>query len=97
MGASRSAATEFSAANREDLKDKEEAQIAVLEEYASGVETVGEDEITRVAQETIGQMRTDGLKTDMGNVLKHLVGPGGAFEGKPVEKGEVARIVKGML
>ncbi len=94
---SRSAAIEFSAANRNDLKDKEEAQIAVLEEYAGGVETVGTEEIRRVVGEVIGKMRTEGLKADMGAVLKNLVGPGGAFEGKPVEKGEVARIVKGML
>jgi len=94
---SRSAAIEFSAANRNDLKDKEEAQIAVLEEYAGGVETVGTEEIRRVVGEVIGKMGTEGLKADMGAVLKNLVGPGGAFEGKPVEKGEVARIVKGML
>ncbi len=97
IAASRSAAVEFSAANRSDLKDKEEAQITVLEEYAGGVETLGQEEITRVVGESIGKMRTEGHKVDTGTVLKHLLGPGGVLDGKPVEKGEVARVVKGML
>ena len=95
--ASRAAAAEFSAANRTDLKDKEEAQIAVLEEYAGGVEIIGEEEITRIVSDAIGKMRTEGQKVDTGTVLKCLLAPGGAFEGKPVEKGEVARVVKGMI
>ena len=91
------AAQEFSAANRNDLTDKEEAQIAVLEEYAGEVDTVGEEEITRVVGEVIGKMRTEQKKVDLGTVLKALVGPAGEFDGKPVEKAEVAKIVKGML
>lgn len=97
VAAARAAATEFSAANRNDLKDKEEAQIAVLEEYAGGVKTVGEEEIKTVVGETIAKMRTEGLKLDMGPVLKSLVGPGGALDGRPVEKGEVAKIVRSIL
>lgn len=97
IAASMSAAEEFSAANRDDLRDKEQAQIAVMEDYASGVQTVGQAEIAEVAANIIGKMRTDGQTTSMGNVLRALVGPGGAFEEKPVDKAEVARIVKGML
>lgn len=97
IAASKSAAVEFNAANRGDLKDKEEAQINVLEEYAGGVETIGEEEITRIVGESIGKMRTEGQKVDTSTVLKRLLGPGGALDGKPVEKGEVARVVKGML
>ena len=97
VAASRTAAQEFSAANRADLKDKEEAQVAVLEGYAGEVDTVGEEEITRVVGEVIGKMRTDEKKVDSGNVLKALVGPGGEFDGKPVVKADVAKIVKGML
>lgn len=97
IAASKSAAEEFSAANRNDLRDKEQAQIAVMEDYASGVQTVGQAEIAEVAANIIGKMRTDGQTTSMGNVLRAIVGPGGAFEEKPVDKAEVARIVKGML
>ncbi|MCJ1478532.1 hypothetical protein MMC13_007212 [Lambiella insularis] len=95
--ASKAAAQEFGAAKREDLRDKEEAQIAILEEYASGVETVGEDQIIEVAARVVGQMRTEGQTVNLGTVLKTLVGAGGELDGKPVEGAKVARIVKGML
>lgn len=97
VAASRTAAQQFGAANRTDLKDKEDAQVAILEGYAGEVDTIGEEEITRVAGEVIGKMRTAEKKMDLGSVLKALVGPGGEFDGKPVEKAEVAKIVKGML
>ena len=71
--------------------------MAVLEEYASGVETIGEEEIKEVVAKAIGKMRTGGHAVNTGAILKALVGPGGEFSGKPVENAEVARIVKGML
>lgn len=94
---SRTAAQEFGAAKRTDLKDKEEAQVAVLEEYAGEVDTIGEEEITRVVGEVIGRMVSDEKKLDLGSVLKNLLGPGGAFNGKPVEKAEVAKIVASLM
>ncbi len=97
LAASRTAAQMFDAADRKDLKDKEEAQMAVLEEYASGVETVGEEDIARMVRESLEKMRAEGQKLDTGSVLKSLLGPAGPFEGQPVEKGKVARIVKDML
>ena len=95
--ASKAASEEFSAANRDDLREKEDAQIAVLEEYASGVDTVGQEEITEAVTRIIGQMRTDGHTVNAGTVLKAMFAPGGELDGKPVEKAEVARIAKGML
>ncbi|KAL9122759.1 MAG: hypothetical protein Q9187_000698 [Circinaria calcarea] len=95
--ASKSAAQEFSAANRADLRDSELSQVAVLEEYASGVETLGEEEIKEAVAKIIGEMRTKGHTANPGALLKALVGPGGEFNGKPVENAEVAKIVKGML
>ncbi|KAA6414857.1 MAG: hypothetical protein FRX48_01607 [Lasallia pustulata] len=94
---SRTAAQDFGAAKRTDLKDKEEAQVAVLEEYAGEVDTIGEEEITRVVGEVIGRMVSDEKKLDLGSVLKNLLGPGGAFNGKPVEKAEVAKIVASLM
>ena len=71
--------------------------MAVIEEYAAAVETVGQDIIAEVVARVIGAMRTNGQALNMGIVLKALVGPGGELDGKPVDKAEVARIVKGML
>ena len=95
--ASKQAAEEFSSANRKDLAEKEMAQVTVLEEYASEVQTVPDDEIKDTVTKIIGKLRTDGQKVDIGTVAKALLGPGGEFEGKPVEKAGVMKIVAGML
>lgn len=71
--------------------------MAVLEEYASGIETVGKEEIKEVVFKVISKMRTEGHEVNTGAALKALVGPNGEFNGKPVENAEVAKIVKGML
>ena len=95
--ASRSAAHEFSAANRTDLQDKEMAQVSVLEGYASGVETLSEGDITAAIQEVVGKMRMEGKNVNLGSVIKELLGPDGVLAGKPVENKEVARLAKGMI
>ncbi|KAI9824109.1 MAG: hypothetical protein M1832_002179 [Thelocarpon impressellum] len=95
--ASRTAAAEFDGAGRADLRDKEEAQVAVLEEYAGGVETVGLEEIGRVVGGEIERLRADGCRVDVGGVLKGVLGEGGLLAGKPVERGDVARLVKEVL
>ena len=95
--ASKAAAQEFAMARRTDLKNKEEAQVAVLEEYASIVETVALDEVMQAITKVLEKMRTDGVAVNTGSVLKATIGVGGALDGKAVEKAEVARIVKEML
>ncbi|MCJ1288271.1 hypothetical protein MMC26_007626 [Xylographa opegraphella] len=95
--ASKAAAQEFGAARRDDLKEKEEAQVALLEEYASKVKTVGPDELTEAIAKTVEELRTSSVSVNIGSVLKAVSGPGGVLDGKPVEKSEVARMVKGML
>jgi uncharacterized protein len=91
------AAEEFENAKRNDLRDKEMAELAVLEEYASGVSVLGEGEIKSAITEVIGKMRADGQATNLGSVLKTILGPGGRLEGRPVDKAEVANLAKGML
>lgn len=95
--AAHQAAKEFQDAGRQDLKDKEDAAIAVLEEYAGSVETVGEQEIRNTITQTLAVMKSEGAKTGPNDVLKKLLAPGGAFEGKPVEKSQVAKLVKEVL
>ncbi|MCJ1405902.1 hypothetical protein MMC11_009133 [Xylographa trunciseda] len=95
--ASKAAAQEFGAAKRDDLKDNEEAQVAVLEEYASTIKTIEEHEVVETIAKVVGEMRTQGVSVNIGNVLKAVLGVGGALDGKPVEKAEVARIVKRVL
>lgn len=80
---------EFRAAGREDLVERETGQIAVLDSYASQVETVGGDEILAVVNNIL-KAGTKGMSSVMKETMKQ-------FEGKPVVKGEVAGIVKKAL
>ena len=95
--ASKAAAEEFASANRRDLREKELSQAAIMEGYASSVETVNEAEVTVAIQEVLGQLRTEGKTANPGNVLKELLGPGGSLAEKPVQKAEVARLVKSLI
>lgn len=95
--ASKAAAEEFASANREDLREKELSQAAVLEDYASTIETVDEAEITAAIQKILGKLRTNGKPANAGAVMKELLGPNGTLAEKPVEKAEVARLVKRLM
>ena len=94
---SEAALEEFQNANRDDLKDREVAQIAVLESYIGDSDSMGEDDITRVIQDVVGRMRTEEKTVSQGSVMKSLVGPGGAIENQAVDRQVVARLVKGEL
>ncbi|KAK5798623.1 hypothetical protein VI817_004913 [Penicillium citrinum] len=91
--ASKEAAKEFAAAERPDLKEKEEAQIAVLEEYASKVETLSVEEVGAIVNKEIAAIKEAGSKLNRGLVLKALFSPGGPLEGKPVARSDVAKLV----
>lgn len=96
--AAKAAGEEFKAAGREDLLEKEEAQAAIFEEYAGGVETMPESDIKAAVTKAVDEVKAivEG-KVNMGDVLKKILGPGGSLEGKPVDRSEVARIVKQAL
>lgn len=95
--AAEDAAAGFKSAKRMDLTEKEMSQLSVLEEYINGVETVGEEEIRKLAGQVIGQRKLDGLPVTKGNVIKALKGPNGAFGDRIVEMETVAQIVEGMV
>jgi uncharacterized protein YqeY len=92
--AAKNVADEFKAAGRDDLVEKENQQAAVMEEYAGSVETMSENDIK---QAILGAVDGSSDKPNMGQVLKKVLGPGGSLEGKPVDRAEVARIVKQVL
>jgi uncharacterized protein len=94
LSASKTASQEFSEANRDDLKQKQDAEIAVLDEYAGQVETFSEDKVSGIVEEVVKSMEGTASKLNAGLVLKELFKPGGALEDKPVEKAQVAAIVK---
>lgn len=88
---SKSAAADFSAAKRDDLKEKEEAQIAVLQQYIESVKMVSEEEILNLAAEIVKRLKSEGKGIYMGSVIKSLLE---ALNGKPVEMASVSRIVR---
>lgn len=89
------AADGFRAADRQDLAEKEEAQIKILEEYStrSGIETLGEKSLRSIVRAAIEELPADKRKS-IGDIMKTVVRPEGPLAGKDVEKSTVARIVK---
>ena len=94
--ASRAASEEFKTAGRQDLADKEDSQLRIMEEYAGSVEVMGEEEISAMVGRVVDEMKGAGEKMAMGDVLKRVFSPE-LLGGKPVQKGDVARIVKEAL
>ncbi|KAF3391485.1 Altered inheritance of mitochondria protein 41 [Penicillium rolfsii] len=92
--ASKEAAQQFAEADRPDLKEKEDAQIAILEEYAGHVKTLTVEEVEAVITKEIAAIKETGKKVEVGQVLKALFAPGGALDGKPADRKEVAGLVK---
>lgn len=100
--ASQEAAAEFKGAGRQDLVDKEEQQITILDEYMakSGLEEVGADELRTIVAGVAAAMTAEGAaagSVKMGDVMKTLMAPGGPLEGKSVDKPQLARTVKQVL
>jgi uncharacterized protein len=94
--ASRAASEEFKGAGRQDLADKEDLQVKIMDEYAGSVETMGEEEIRATVQGVVDTLKSEGAKIQMGEVLKRVFAHD-VLGNKPVDKGEVAGIVKQIL
>lgn len=89
------AAADAKAAGREDLVEKENVQIRILDDYlaGSGVQTLGEAELKALIQEAIDASKGAGTaaKSLMGDVMKRI---SGSLEGKDVDRKAVANMVK---
>lgn len=92
--AAQQAAQQFAQDGRPDLKENEDAQVTILEEYAGQVETMSQDDITAIVAQEISKLKEAGNKVEIGSLLKALFAPGGAMDGKPAERSEVAKIAK---
>lgn len=92
--AAKDAAEQFAAAERPDLKEKEDQQVTILEEYAGQVKTLSVEEVQAIISQQIATIKEAGSKLDAGQVLKALFAPGGALDGKPADRKEVAGLVK---
>ncbi|KAK5111504.1 hypothetical protein LTR85_011852 [Meristemomyces frigidus] len=96
--AAKTARAEFESAGRQDLVEQEDKQAAVLDEYAGGVETTSESDVREAVSKVVEEVKAAAAgKANMGDVLKKLLAPGGSLAGKPVEKSQVAKVVKEIL
>jgi uncharacterized protein YqeY len=95
--AAKIAADEFKTHHRLDLAEKEDIQGKILAEYAGRVEVVSEAEIKRAVENVVGGLRSSGEKVDVGVVLKSVLGEGGELGARPVDRGDVARVVKDVI
>lgn len=93
----RDASKQFAEAERKDLQAKEDAQAAVMDEYATQVEVMAEEDVEKAVKDTIEQLKVSTQNVRPGEVLKKLFEPGGMLDGKPVEKGPIAQTVARML
>ncbi len=92
-----SAAAQFAAADRGDLKANEEAQISVLRGYLDGIEKVSDEDIRKASLEALDILRIEGAKIHTGAVIKLLIGPKGPFHGKHLDMPSVTGIVREIL
>ena len=78
---------QFQKGGRQELADKEAAEIVVIEAYLP--KALGEEEITAAVKATIAEMGSPGMK-DMGTVIKNamakLQATGARVEGKTVSE-----------
>ncbi|KAH8804973.1 Yqey-like protein-domain-containing protein [Xylogone sp. PMI_703] len=94
--ASRQASTQFIDAGRHDLAEKEDIQVKIMEEYAGSVDVPSEEDIRSAVKNVIDALRSPGQDLNIGQVSKKVFAPD-VLGGKPVDKGEVAKIIKQLL
>jgi len=99
--ASQAAVEDFRTAKRQDLVDKEEQQVGVLQEYirSSGLEVLGKEDLREMVRLTLGDLATDQVphRSQLGEAVKRLLAPGGPLDGKDFSKPELVELVKEQL
>jgi uncharacterized protein len=100
MSAAEVAIKDAQAAGRQDLADKEGEEVKILEDNSEslGGGIASPEQILEDVKATIEELRNEAKedKLAMGDVLKRLLGPGGALEGKADGK-QVAATVKKLM
>lgn len=77
-----------------DLKAKEDAQLAVLEEYIGSISTVSDDEVEEAVTKILANLKANGNHNHYGNVMRDLAGRNGVYASKPLNMERVHKIVQ---
>ena len=91
---SKAAAAEFDAAKRVDLKAKEAAQLAVLEEYIGSIPAVGDEEVGQAVTKILANLKANGKHLHYGNVMRDLAGRDGIYASRPLNMDSVRKVVE---
>ncbi|KAL8911509.1 MAG: hypothetical protein Q9171_003317 [Xanthocarpia ochracea] len=95
--ASSNAAKEFQAASRQDLTEKENEQIAILQGYLDGFAITPADEVVGAVQATIQELEVEGVTPKRDKVRARLFRPNGALEGKILDEALVEKTINLMV
>ncbi|KAL8813919.1 MAG: hypothetical protein Q9223_006822 [Gallowayella weberi] len=95
--ASLNAAKEFQNARRDDLTDKENQQISVLQGYLDGFHTTTADEVVEAIQTAIRELEAEGVTPKRERVRAILYRSGGAFEDKILDDALVATTINRLV
>ncbi|KAL8919781.1 MAG: hypothetical protein Q9172_004810 [Xanthocarpia lactea] len=95
--ASSNAAKEFQAASRQDLTEKENEQIAILQGYLDGFAITPEDEVVGAVRATIQELEVEGVPPKSDKVRARLFRPNGALEDKILDEALLAKTIKLMV
>ena len=97
--ASQDAVAGFKDAGRDDLVEKEDAQIKVLEGYAaeSGVKSLGEKELEDAVAKAKDMALAEKLPLNIGTIRKVLTQAGGPLDGKDFDGAELMNVIKASL
>lgn len=96
MAGAREAAQEFSAANRPDLKEQQDSQLGVLDEYASQVKVLSREEIRNIVEQEVSRLKDNGDKPNIGVVLARLFSEQGSLNNK-AQTSVAAQVIKEAL
>lgn len=80
-----------------DLMEKEQAQVAILQEYASQIPTLSAVEVEAIVAKAIDSVKHAGDQLREGIVLKTLFSKGSDLDGQPVDRNYVVRVVQKAL
>ncbi len=90
--ATENAKKEADEAGRPDLAEKQDKEMAIIDELTGSVKMIGRDDLRSLVKQTIENLQGGDLK--QGLVMKELVKPGGDLDGKLYEGKVLAELVK---
>ncbi len=91
------AAEEAGKAGRADLKEKQEKEIEILDDYAGSVQLLNTEELRDIVTQTVHGMGDEKSGLKPGAVMKELLKPGGPLDGKPLDRKALSEVVQQAL